>query len=167
MTQYVNFYNYLFSASTPEELKKRYIELIKTNHPDKGGSVETCQEINAIFDKLQHHPKFNGKHQATEEATEEKPQGVGPKTLEIIANLAGFEGLHLEICGSWLWVTGDTWNYRAELKSQGLKWASNKKAWFFHEYEWTRKNRHSMTMDEIRENHGSEKIKEVKRQRIA
>ena len=76
MTQYVNFYNYLFSASTPEELKKRYIELNQDNHPDKGGSV-VCQEINAIFDKLQHHPKFNGKHQATEEATGRKAAGRG------------------------------------------------------------------------------------------
>ena len=161
-------FEFLFSSPNLEQLKRNYIQLIKINHPDKGGSVEICQMINAIFDKLQRHPKFTKGYEQTKKAYQDENREppkeddyfVGKKTLEIISTLCVIDGLNLEICGSWLWISGNTYNYRQTLKELGCIFASKKKMWCFHESEWTRKNKHKLTIDEIRNLHGSQSIKQ-------
>ena len=39
--------------------------------------------------------------------------------------------IFIEICGSWLWVTGETKPVKTILSQAGLYWAANKKAWYF------------------------------------
>ena len=40
-------------------------------------------------------------------------------------------GLEIEICGSWIWVGGDTRPHKDVLKLAGYKWAPVKKLWHF------------------------------------
>ena len=42
---------------TPEQLKKLYIALVKKNHPDVGGNVESMKDINAAYDILSKEPQ--------------------------------------------------------------------------------------------------------------
>ena len=161
-------FNFLFCSENLEQLKKNYITLVRKLHPDKGGSVEACQILNKVFDKLQRHPKFAGRYEQDKKAyAEEKRTApdesfyfVGKETMRIISILSVLDGLSLEICGTWLWIAGATFNYKQVLKGLGCKWASSKKMWCFHETEWTRKNRHTLDMDEIRSLHGSQKIEQ-------
>lgn len=44
--------NYFQNISSLADLKKKYRRLAIDNHPDKGGSTETMQRINAEFEKL-------------------------------------------------------------------------------------------------------------------
>ena len=41
------------------------------------------------------------------------------------------KGFTLEKRGVYLWIEGDTFPYRKELKELGLKWAPKKKKWFY------------------------------------
>ena len=45
------------------------------------------------------------------------------------------------------------------LKSAGCKWASKKKLWYWHAGEWVKKVRRALTMEQIRDLHGSEFLK--------
>lgn len=42
------------------------------------------------------------------------------------------------------------------LKEAGCKWASKKKLWYWHAGEWVKKVRRTLTMNQIRDLHGSE-----------
>lgn len=42
----------LSTSSTPEEIKKRYRELVKSNHPDVGGELATIKRINEAYDLI-------------------------------------------------------------------------------------------------------------------
>jgi len=44
--------------------------------------------------------------------------------------LESFPTLNVQITGSWIWVSGDTKPYRAELKDHGLRWSRNKEKWY-------------------------------------
>ena len=41
---------YFNKVKSYKELKETYRELLKKNHPDNGGNVETMQEINTEYD---------------------------------------------------------------------------------------------------------------------
>ena len=147
-------------CSNIEELKKCYIQLIKEYHPDKGGCLEICQLVNTLYEQFANKLKNLHEHKKQEQTeTEEKAEyyDISEAMRDVIFTLSSFP-LDLEICGSWLWVTGRTWLYTKQLKTVGCIFASRKKAWCYHEEEWNRKNKHKLSLDEIRSLHGSVKI---------
>ena len=146
------------ACKTIEELKKAYISLIRKFHPDKGGNLEICKLVNTLYAQFENKLKniHETKAETAEEPQKQEFNGISDKLKDVIFTLSAFP-LDLEICGSWLWVTGRTWLFSKQLKSCGCIFASRKKAWCFHEDEWN-KRKHKFTMDEIRNLHGSEKI---------
>lgn len=83
-------------------------------------------------------------------------QEVNPEVLEqmkeTVAAISNC-GLEVEICGSWIWVSGDTRTHKETLKSAGFRWAPVKKKW-----HWAAKrsfSRGNYSMEQIREHHGS------------
>ena len=153
------------NCSNIEQLKKTYISLIRKCHPDKGGSTALCQLVNTLYEQFanklknihaeKEHAKDCGEPQFSEEWHEAFE--ISDKLKDVIFTLSTFP-LDLEICGSWLWVTGRTWLYSKQLKEVGCIFASRKKAWCFHEDEWNRRKKHKLSLDEIRDLHGSVKV---------
>lgn len=96
---------YFTNIRTLDELKAAYRRLALKCHPDMGGSTEIMQEINAEHDALfeqlkrQHNAHADEYHQTTETAEEFR---------EILDVLLGLPGLTVELCGSWLWISGET-----------------------------------------------------------
>ena len=43
---------YFKNINSLEQLKNNYKELLKANHPDNGGNLETMQDINCEYDAL-------------------------------------------------------------------------------------------------------------------
>ena len=76
--------------------------------------------------------------------------------IEIIAALLKIRGVSVELCGSWLWVTGDTRANKDALKAAGCKWASKKMMWYWHPGEYQRHGKKPMSMDYIRTKYGSQ-----------
>jgi len=69
------------------------------------------------------------------------------------------DGIALEICGAWIWVSGNTYPHKAAFKTAGFMWASKKRQWYFRPPEWQSSNRYGeWDMDSIREKFGSETI---------
>lgn len=148
---------YFANCKTLDELKKEYRRLAMIHHPDHGGDTATMQAINGEYAetfarlKDQHNAAADEAHQTTETPEE---------FIAIISQLLRFPGLIVELCGSWLWITGETYAIKDQLKAAGCRWSSSKKAWYWHHpEEGHRWHKRTASMDEIRTKYGSQTYK--------
>ncbi|MFQ5861498.1 MAG: hypothetical protein ACE5IC_00060 [Candidatus Brocadiales bacterium] len=74
---------------------------------------------------------------------------------ELIPLVTKLPSIHVELCGSWLWITGETFPIKAELKALGFKWSKKKSAWYYHNGRYRKKSRHPWSLDKIRTRFGS------------
>lgn len=144
------------NPKTLEELKKQYKQFAVQYHPDRGGKLKDMQEINAEYDELfkklkNIHATTDGKYY-NQETNESKNEFKN--IIDKLINL----NISIEICGSWVWVTGNTYSYRDTLKSLKFRFSNSKKAWYYHADGYRKSSRKSYTLDEIRDLYGSETI---------
>lgn len=147
---------YFDNCKTLDELKKEYRRLTFANHPDRGGDTATMAAINSEYDavfprlKAQHNASADDYHKTTEAPEEFR------NICEILLHM---DGLTIELCGSWLWISGETMKHKDGLKAAGCKWASKKKMWSWHHEEDGRSwYRGKKSIGEIRIKYGSEII---------
>ena len=143
-----------------EELKKQYHKLVMQHHPDRGGSEADMKSINneydRLFEKLKNtHENAKGETYTAQTETTETPD----EFKEIIEKLITLDGIVIEICGSWLWITGNTYIHREILKKLQFRFSKSKLAWYYHNDGWSRRGKKKFTLDEIRQLHGSEIVK--------
>lgn len=145
---------YFPNCHTLDELKKAYRHLAAANHPDHGGSNAVMAAINAEYAqcfetmKKQHNASHDEAHQTTE-APEE--------FINIINALIKIPGLTVELCGCWLWISGDTRPHKEELKAAGCRWSSSKKMWYWrHQEDGAHWSRGKKSMSQIRMKYGSQ-----------
>ena len=141
--------------NTPiDQIKNMYLALVKKHHPDCGGSTEDMAEINAEWDYLKTH-HYNIHTSASGSVyTDEKqdvPDWATAHYPDIVVTLLKM-GLDVEICGSWIWISGRTWEHVDELKQMGARYASRKKRWFIGE---GKRSRFHYSMNKIRDMYGT------------
>ena len=66
----------------------------------------------------------------------------------------GLQGLVIEVCGAWVWITGNTRDHKDALKAAAFKWANKKKAWYYRPAEYKSRGRGKASLEEIRANIG-------------
>lgn len=156
---------YFTNITTTEELKARYRELAKQHHPDLGGDTDTMQEINNEYATLGARMGADAKR-----AYRTERNAAGHKTnideidfdqVEELLKAAilaaiNLNGIDLEICGLWIWATGNTRDHKETLKANGYKWASKKLAWYFAGVPSS--GRGQFSLDDIRTMHGSKRV---------
>ena len=160
-TTYKYFKFHTTSTITIEAIKRQYRKLAMENHPDRGGDLKVMQAINAEFDQLRKryynvHESQSGSVYTDENQTEY--DNVTANFEAIIAELIKLDGVGIEICGSFIWLDGNTYEHRAEIKALGFRWASKKKRWFLAPEGWRKKGHRELTMGEIRNAYGSERV---------
>ena len=148
-----------------ETLKKEYKKLALKFHPDLNKdpeALETMKNINneydIMFEKLKHI--HNNKTENANKQTAETPE----QFRNIINIIITFENVTIELIGSWLWITGNTYTYKDILKSLGFAWSKSKKAWYLsndlNKFDFKRKT--GSTLEKVRELHGSQNIETKK-----
>ena len=145
---------YFVNIETIEELKKAYKELAKKLHPDLGGNKEKFQEMNNEYDLLFKDLKANKKANKTNINTNDNFK-------DIINELIKYNELTIEIIGSWLWVSGNTYPLRDMIKNLGMLWSKGRKKWYYTADTIDGKNTHykKKTYDELKQSYGYSKIK--------
>lgn len=139
-------------------LKAAYHAAAMQYHPDRGGDHRTMQEINAMYTTLySQYAAMQNAAAAADPTGKVKPTTEAPEEfIAIISALCSLRGLMVELCGRWIWITGDTLKHKDALKAAGCRWSSNKKAWYWHHPEegdrWSRGKR---SMTAIRQRYGS------------
>lgn len=161
---------YFSNVSSLEQLRKQYRDLLKKFHPDNvNGSTEATQAINAEYDQLfrvlkdKHESKStndSGNHSTKQsDYNQNMYDWENDKALrETLQKIINFDGIEIEITGQWIWISGNTYSYKKELKDIGFKWASQKKQWYFHTEIFRKRSHKQLSMDEIRNYYGSTKV---------
>src|SRR5688572_13580775 len=139
--------NYFANCTTLDEAKKLYFELAKINHPDKGGDTATFQEILNQFEAFKPSTeKFKGEFDAFNVA----------EYAEILGQLINIPEIIVEVCGSWVWISGNTKPYKDAIKnvvtgeSYKRGWSQAKTMWYFSPTGYRKFSKTEYGMDEIR-----------------
>lgn len=164
---------YFHNVNTLEELRREYKELLKKFHPDNPqGSTEATQSINAEYDNLfkvlkDKHEHKTADNQDSKSSYEDMKWNVeeDEKLREMLNKIINFSGITIELVGNWLWAF-DSYGYRSELKELGFKYASNKKAWYYHTEAFRKKSHKTLSMNDIRNYYGSTEVETEGRKKL-
>lgn len=156
---------YFDNIKTLDELKREYRKLVMLHHPDKGGNTATMQAINNEHDtKFEQLKKAqNAKADADETGKTRRVDETAEEFREVLEILIHLEGIEIELCGCWLWISGNTKENKEQLKQAHCRWSKNKKMWYWHPTEAPggyRKGK-SYSIEEIRTKYGTERITRV------
>lgn len=158
---------YFTNIFTLEELRKQYRDLLKKFHPDNPtGSTQATQEINAEYDRLfeslkNHHESSTAGSTTSTKTTFDDLKfdfESDQKMREVLQQIISLEGINIEIVGCWIWVDGNTYQYKDSLKELSFKWAREKKKWYFHTEAFRKRSKRKLTMDDIRNYYGSTEV---------
>lgn len=151
-----------FTASDLNELKSQYRKMAFQYHPDMGGNAKMFSEMKAEYESL--FRKFKDIAYEADPEHNKKWDFVNSDELDdgymrIIDLLVHLANIDIELCGGWLWLTGDTKSVKEQLKACGCHWAPKKKMWYWRPSDYScRYNRHVHSMEYIRGKYGSQKV---------
>lgn len=130
-----NKYFQLFaSMKNIQELKQEYRRLILANHPDRGGSKEETQLINVAYEeayKIVESKEKDNLDQDQKETFKEATSEDIKEFIEIINALMKIGGVEIEIVGSWLWLSGKTYEHKEEIKKLNFRYSKKHKKWYY------------------------------------
>ena len=134
---------YFINLLTVTEIKNHYRRLCSIYHPDKGGDVETMKEIN-----VQYKQALKACDGTTTQGTDNKEhtyhynddieQAIIDKINELLS--VNMHDVEIALIGTWIWITGETKQYKETLKETKCKWHSQRKCWFFSTQKKSRYN---------------------------
>lgn len=151
---------YFENCETLEDVKQMYKKLARDLHPDCNPGKDTTAEFQEMSRQYEEAWKACGnthKNAAGESYTKETSE-TPEEYAAIIEALLHLPGLMIELCGSWLWVTGSTKEHKDELKALNFKYSSNKQAWYFHSGEYRKHSKGKKSLQDIRNMYGSERF---------
>jgi len=135
---------------TPESVKQAYRKACSIYHPDRNpAGLEMMKMVNQAYEALKEE---SGQAQAAGEASD-----YGSEISESLSKIIHL-GLDIEVCGSWVWLHGDTKPHKELLKEAGFMWAPKKALWYYRPADYKSKARGNFSMDDIRLRHGREKV---------
>lgn len=156
---------YFKNVGTIEELRRQYRDLLKVNHPDNGGDVAKMQEINAEYDKL--FKVLKDKHESNTTGSDKEKTSFDnmkydfsedQKLREVLQQIIGFEGITIDVVGCYIWVDGNTYQYKDDLKAIGFRWSAQRHKWYWHNGEYRRRGNSKLSFADIQNKYGSTEI---------
>jgi len=148
--------DYFENVETLENLRREYHRLAFINHPDKGGDLKTMQLINDQYDKMS--KLLISSDASFSEGRKEYEQQVSEELRERLNRIIRLPGIMIELIGSWIWITGNTFSVRDTLKEEGYKFSHPKAAWYWHKGDYFKKSGVLLSMEEMRDLWGQQKI---------
>lgn len=151
--------NYFTNVTTIEELKKAYRQLAKKYHPD----LNLDQDTTKIMVDINNEYEYLFSRLGTEK-DEKAGHNVNDSFRDIINELMKekFSAVTVEIVGSWIWLSGQTYNVKEDIKALGFKFQGSSKRWYLAGSELKGKKKGSLTWDQKIEKYGLETVKKGK-----
>ena len=152
--------NWFSGIDNLNDLKAEYRRLVMKHHPDLGGDTRTMQDINRDYDFMFNVLKGVQNVKAQQPDSHVKYTTETPERFRaIIELLIHLDGIEVELCGSWVWVGGETRKHKDALKAAGCMWSPKKGMWYWrHAEDGARHSRGKYSMDEIRAVYGSQRF---------
>lgn len=131
---------------TPEKVKKAYRELSKKYHPDRNPAGKHMMVlINEAYKTLKN---------TTATMKKEYDGDYSEELSEALKCVQGLENVTIEVVGSWVWISGDTYPHRKIIKDCGFLWASKKKMWYYRPEGSKTRSKGDKSYDEIKDKYG-------------
>ena len=132
------------------EIKVCYRRASAKYHPDRNpAGLEMMKLINSAWQALSDYVAGDLRGD-----NETEWHDLGDE-MNIALNAIIGIGLDIEVCGSWIWVGGDTKPHKEVLKESGYRWAPKKKLWHFRPSDYKSFSRGKLSITDIRIKHGS------------
>lgn len=147
------------SNITIEDIKTFYRKAAAKYHPDHNpAGLEMMKMVNIAYETL----KAYDLSKITSITPDRYDYGEIINTA--LNKIIGLSGLSIELCGSWVWVSGDTKPHKDKLKAAGFFWSPKKLCWYFRPESHKSRNCKMWTMEKIRTSYGSTIVKEELKQ---
>lgn len=144
---------------TCEDVKQTYKKMAKKLHPDCGGDAEAFKRMSAEYERA--FNAFKNIHVNMDGEQYEKESTETPDAFkDIIDKVIHFDGVNVEIIGSWVWLTGATMIYKDEIKAAGFWWSKSKHAWYYNGSTEKTRRRGRYSMDGLRTKWGTTEVRE-------
>ena len=138
-------------GNSMEAVKDAYRLKCKEYHPDLNpNGLEMMKLINCAYEWL---VKNLGNWDCEKHRTNETP--IDEIFTDILNKINHIIGIEIEICGTWLWVTGETKPYKEIFKELHMSWACKKMAWYWKPEGYKKVYKKSIPMERIRAIYGS------------
>jgi hypothetical protein len=142
---YMYMTNMFYGCTTSNEVEQRYQELSRVFK----GQDEVLKSLNEEYSTLM--SVLNPVKPV--EASKEK--ATLPEKIAELQGKISPEGLHFEVCGCWLWVTGKTYQVKDTLKELGFRYSANKLSWYYRQDDHRSSNQEPIPLEMIREKYGT------------
>ena len=138
-----------FGCTSAAEVQLRFDELSKVFNDQN----EMLQALKAEYSTLM---SVLTESTPSVEAVQEKASVA--ETIKALQEINNYEGLHLELCGCWLWVTGKTYQVKDILKELGFRYSANKLSWYYRQDDHRSGNQKPVPFEFIKEKYGSKEV---------
>lgn len=157
------YFQLFINKKSVQELKQEYRRLILKYHPDKGGSKEETQLINVAYEEAYKIVESKEKDNLDQEGKDNFKEATSEdikEFIEIINALMKMGGVEIEIVGAWVWLSGNTYEHKEEIKKLNFRYSKKHKKWYyFKDIEKTGKRRGSRkTYKQITREYGVQKV---------
>lgn len=150
----------LNATADQNAIKTAYRKACIKYHPDRNpAGLEMMKAVNVAFQFLR-DLSYNG---AERPIDEEVNCDFGEALNAAINAVIGLAGINIEVCGAWVWLTGDTKAHKDTLKAAGYWWAHKKCAWYFRPQDHKSRNNGDWDLDKIRDTYGSTAVNNAPR----
>jgi len=116
---------YFSKEMTKEEAKKIFRKWCIELHPDKasGNAVEFIKM------QSQYESLLRGTFAYTTKDAKEESNAL-KDFINANEFVKGMDGVTVELTGTWVWLSGNTFSFKDIIKENGFKWSKSKKKWY-------------------------------------
>jgi hypothetical protein len=142
----------LSAAADQEDIRTAYRKACIKYHPDRNpAGLEMMKAVNVAYRSLI-DIDYNG---AERPIDEEVNSGFGDELNAAINAVISLVSVNIEVCGAWVWLSGNTRPHKDTIKAAGYWWACKKSAWYFRPPDYKSRNRGDWDLEKIRDTYGS------------
>ena len=154
-----------FTESTVAEIKAKYRQLARENHPDLGGDTEVMQDINRQYEAAL--KSCNGQVSRGSDGVDHTytwDEETERRLIEMIDKLIALQmvGVTIDLIGIWIWITGETKPHKETLKGLDCKWHATRKCWYYKPYEAKHWGSNA-SLEELAETYGLTDVTKLKK----
>lgn len=116
------------------ELKKIYKKYVMILHPDLNPGKDTTaemQELNNVYEKIFASLKDSELGKQAKDREKFNFDEVPKDFINLMYKLIKFKNIDIDIIGNWIWISGDTYKIKEELKSLGFNWSKKRRKWYY------------------------------------
>jgi hypothetical protein len=156
---------YFLDCSSIEEIKRKFKQLALKHHPDLGGDPEIMKEVNRQYQEAL--KKGDGQSYTGDDQKEhiykyhdELEEELAQKMMDLIAlKMADVE---IYLIGLWLWIIGDSKEYKDKLKALGCWWHPKRECWYFKPQQ-IKSKRSKGSLEDLAKKYGIENVHHFKK----